>query len=166
MKLWPISLFILVTFSCDACLCDCTDSYTIRESRVTVQDHHCVDVLQNSSRIQECVQLSDFMRSIGNSECNLELYFLQGLYALTSHNIKINTPISMLAAEGENVTITCLEKIRTDIQINATIYVNLTDENAFPSGYVTLKGLVFVECVYSIRIDYVNEINVNNCTFR
>ncbi len=162
----PVTVLLLIAFSgFDMCLCACTDSYNVREN--SGDQVNCVDVLQNASLIRECVQISDFLRNdISNSGCNVKIYFQQGQYVFTSHNININTSISMEAVKGEEVIITCQEKIRIDKQINATIYVNLTDENGHPGGYVTLKGLVFQECIYSLKIDYVSSVTVENCTFR
>ena len=146
------------------CAVDCTDSYLISVN-LQASEMDCVDVSLNSSVIFECVLLSDFISSVGYSNCSLEVFFNPGKYILTSYNIQINTSLSLLPVDLGTVTITCLDKDRIGNEINTTFLVNL-GRGQLPSGHVVIKGIYFEQCAYQVRIDYAEELIVDNCTFR
>ena len=161
--------FLFTLFLVGASLCssndnNCTDSYVVspNSSESTI----CIDVFHGSSVIMECVMLSDFIRSVGSSQCSIEILFSQGKYTLTSYDIEVNTSLTLAALDStQDVIITCMLKDRDFIDMNTTLSVDLNEDD-FPSGHVTLSGISFEECAYSIRIDHVEKLTVGNCTFR
>ena len=127
----------------------------------------CVDVSHGPSVIMDCVMFSDFIRSVGSSQCSIEILFNQGKYTLTSYDIEVNTSLTLAALDStQGVIITCLLKDRTGfLDMNTTVTVDLNEDD-LPSGHVTLSGISFEECAYSIRINHVEKLTVDNCTFR
>lgn len=167
-------IFLVLLFSIPCIVhCECSNAYYISDGSSMVvnhSNHRCVDVYSdrdNVAVLYRCIQLSDFLRSAGNSACELEINFSEGYYVLTTIDININVSLTMEAATTDsNVTLSCLEKERKLSSINASVKVNLMSATGFPSGYVVLKGIHFIDCVHSIKIDHVEDVLVENCTIR
>ena len=143
---------------------NCTNSFYVSQSAGTVKSN-CVDFTNQSNRTK-CVPFSDFLREFGRLECDLKLLFRPGRYVLTSYNILVNTSLTMSALVDSEVVITCSNSERRDYsEISTTIWVNLGDSHD-QTGYTNLSGIIFEDCVFQMRIDYVETLSVNKCIFR
>lgn len=170
-KMIVISIILLFLIPWEA-NCQCTSTYHISEGSSAVNHsdrYHCIDVYSEelSAVIHRCIQLSDFISSAGISACGLHINFNEGYYVLATTDIFVNVSLTMEAATVDsNVTLTCTENERKSLNLSSSIAINLLDETGFPSGHVILRGIRFANCVHSIRMDYVEDVLVENCTIR
>ena len=163
-------VIFLLTFSISIkeSTCGCTDAYNVS---LNADNSTCIEISANQTTLvdhpQECLTLSEFFRNRENSNCTLKLFFSSGIYRLTSYNIYIRNYSLEMSALDPEVSVLCTDGERNSSDIETTIWVNVNKSDpCVPAGNTTIRGLIFENCTFAVRIDFVENLIVDNCTFR
>ena len=164
-----IFLFIF-SISIKESTCICTEAYNVslRADNSTCIEMSVISPCNSTTLVDsECLTLSEFFRNRNYSNCDLQLFFSSGKYRLTSYNIYIRNSLEMSALDPE-VSVLCTDGGRkSSSDIETTIWVNVNKSGpGVPAGNTTIRGLTFDNCTFAVRIDFVENLIVDNCTFR
>ena len=162
-RLFMVVFLLLFSISINECMCSCTEAYNVS---LSAEDSTCIDISPTPTSLvdHECLTLSDFFLTRDYSNCDLQLFFSSGKYRLTSSNIDIRNSLEMSALDPE-VSVLCTDGERNSSDIGTTIWVNL-NTGGIPAGYATIRSLIFENCTFAARLDFVENLIVDNCTFR
>ena len=150
---------------------DCERNYHLSKSAES--DNIVLDLRVNSTLdlepAKEYIYLTDVLKELDSSDCNVSLIFHSGSYILgESINIttKLTRSIIMSAHDSEAVIITCNEIQNNGSISKPQLWFAPHITPSVPKGTVGLHGINFQSCAYSMRFDYLEELTVTNCVFK
>ncbi len=155
---WICSLLYVNALGCE----------TIFHLEKTAEDKINLTGITNTSPvIREYVYLSELFEDLQSYEmCNVSIYLHPGIYYLAgSTNVTVNALISISSSEeSEGVIISCLDRVNRGIHSKPQLWFNSATTTT--ESIVSINGLVFEACAYSLRFDSLDILQVNNSTFR
>ena len=153
---WVCSLLFVNALGCE----------TIFHLEKTAEDRiNLTGTINTFPVIREYVYLSELFEELQSYKiCNVSIHLQPGLYYLAgSTNVTVNALISISSyEESEGVIISCVDRVNRGIHSKPQLWFNSTTMQ----GIVSINGLVFEACAYSLRFDNLDALEINNSTFR
>ena len=144
---------------------NCSYGYTVHSD----PQRSCNCVLLSQDGFTNCRTLAEILNAlkeqIPSDDC-LQLSVDPGTYTLTSYETTFNYS-AVISAPSGNVTFTCLSNCMTRSQaIVGRSPLAFESNGVAGARFVVMEGIAFQDCQRPLQFDAVNDVTINNCSFK
>lgn len=125
-----------------------------------------VNVSSPNYPVNDCkgLDLTSFLQSLNQNHSNVDIKIAAGTYRLVSSNINVTYSLSIMAAFGDDVVISCIDNEHKGDETGTQI--GFGPQQILNKGNITFANIVFQQCPYSLKFDNLENLLIENCTFR
>lgn len=125
-----------------------------------------INVSSQNNPANDCkgLDLTSFLQSLNQNHSNVDITIAAGTYRLLSSNINVTYSLSLMAAFGDHVVISCSDNEHKGDETGTQI--GFGPQQILNKGNITFTNIVFQRCPYSLKFDNLEKLLIENCTFR
>ena len=125
-----------------------------------------VNVSSQNNPVNDCkgLDLTRFLQNLNQNHSNVDIKIAAGDYRLVSSNINVTYSLSLMAAFGDLVVISCSDNEHKGNKTGTQI--GFGPQQILNKGNVTFTNIEFRQCPYSLKFDNLENLLIENCTFR
>ena len=161
----PLLFFLLPALFPYSLAQNCSYGYMVRSD----PQRSCNCVLSSQDGFTNCRTLAEILnglkKRIPSDDC-VQLRVDPGTYTLTSYETTLNYS-AVISAPNGGVTFTCLSNCMTGSQaVVGSSPLAFESNSKAGARFVVMEGVAFEDCQRPLQFDALNNVTINNCSFR